>query len=239
MLIIVLIGCYQVVFGKAEMIRKNVASVSELQSSSRKLNTQLTRLEKTSEDEFNELKNQLAQTIEEYRTTKQEYEQVVAELSAQAAEELIQIQENDLKDIYDTSFLWTIAGNYASQNGIDIDLDFIKNTTSASALNNTSSNYIVCDLNFVITGTYVNLIEFIQDLEEDDRLNFEINDFDMQRSGSELQVTLTVRKIKINADDLIESSANNQVLNEVDKATEEVTQKVDALTSSTKEPDVN
>ncbi len=223
-LLVLLFGCYEVVFNEASVVRKYVASVSQLEMASRKLDTQLAQLEKSSDSDYAQKKKELTQIIENYRTTKQEYEQVVSELSDQTADALIKMQENDLKDIYDVDFLWTIIGNYATEEGINLKFDVNRNVSSASSLNNTSTNYVICDLQFVITGKYINLADFIRDIEDDDRLNFEINDFDMQKSGSDLQVTLTVREIKINSDNLIESNALQDITNDV-------TQTIDSITS--------
>ncbi len=223
-LLVLLFGCYEVVFNEASVVRKYVASVSQLEMASRKLDTQLAQLEKSSDTDYAQKKKELTQIIENYRTTKQEYEQVVSELSDQTADALIKMQENDLKDIYDVDFLWTIIGNYATEEGINLKFDVNRNVSSASSLNNTSTNYVICDLQFVITGKYINLADFIRDIEDDDRLNFEINDFDMQKSGSDLQVTLTVREIKINSDNLIESNALQDITNDV-------TQTIDSITS--------
>lgn len=223
-LLVLLFGCYEVVFNEASVVRKYVASVSQLEMASRKLDTQLAQLEKSSDSDYAQKKKELTQIIENYRNTKQEYEQVVSELSDQTADALIKMQENDLKDIYDVDFLWTIIGNYATEEGINLKFDVNRNVSSASSLNNTSTNYVICDLQFVITGKYINLADFIRDIEDDDRLNFEINDFDMQKSGSDLQVTLTVREIKINSDNLIESNALQDITNDV-------TQTIDSITS--------
>lgn len=223
-LLVLLFGCYEVVFNEASVVRKYVASVSQLEMASRKLDTQLAQLEKSSDSDYAQKKKELTQIIENYRNTKQEYEQVVSELSDQTADALIKMQENDLKDIYDVDFLWTIIGNYATEEGINLKFDVNRNVSSASSLNNTSTNYVICDLQFVITGKYINLADFVRDIEDDDRLNFEINDFDMQKSGSDLQVTLTVREIKINSDNLIESNALQDITNDV-------TQTIDSITS--------
>lgn len=223
-LLVLLFGCYEVVFNEASAVRKYVASVSQLEMASRKLDTQLAQLEKSSDTDYAQKKKELTKIIENYRTTKQEYEQVVSELSGQTADALIKMQESELKDIYDVDFLWTIIGNYATEEGINLKFDVNRNVSSASSLNNTSTNYVICDLQFVITGKYINLADFIRDMEDDDRLNFEINDFDMQKSGSDLQVTLTVREIKINSDNLIESNALQDITNDV-------TQTIDSITS--------
>ncbi len=152
---------------------------------------------------------------------------MVSQFSAETAENLVQMQESDLKDIYDVDFLWTIVGNYATEEGINLKFDVNRNTTSASSLNNVSTNYVVCDLKFVITGNYINLTDFIYDLEDDDRLNFEINDFNMQKLDSDLQVTLTVKEVKINSDNFIQSASNV-----VGGVTDAVTQTIDSTTSA-------
>lgn len=224
LLFVLLFGCYEVVFNDASVVRNYVASVTQLEIASKKLDTQLASLEKSSDSDYAKKKRELTQIIENYRTTKQEYEQVVSELSDQTADALIKMQEGDLKDIYDVDFLWTIIGNYATEEGINLKFDVNRNVSSASSLNNTSTNYVICDLQFVITGKYINLADFIRDIEDDDRLNFEINDFDMQKSGSDLQVTLNVKEIKINSDNLIESNMLENIANDV-------TQTIDSITS--------
>ena len=232
LLIALLFGCYQVIFGNSEVIRKYIPSMSQLETSSKKLNTQLAGLENSSSTEFEQQKQQLTKIIEEYRNTKQEYDQVVSQFSAETAATLESLQQSELKDIYDSDFLWTICGNYATEEGIDLTINFVKNTSSVSSLSNTSTNFTICDLNFIIKGNYINLTDFIHDLEMDDRLGFEINDFDMQKSSSDLQVTLTVKEVKINTDSFIETNLKNTISNTLEETKENLTQKVDSGTTS-------
>lgn len=203
-LILLIFGCYEVMFGTNQIVREKVASISQLRTSSEELNKAAAILERATSTEYNAKKEELSKAIKEYNSSKDEYDELVPEADTDS---VVGIAETDLKDIYNVDFLWTIVGNYATENGINLKFDINKNTTSASSLQNSStSNYVVCDLKFLITGKYINLADFIKDLEDDDRLSFEINDFNMQKSGEDLQVTLTVKEIKINADDLIESN---------------------------------
>ena len=189
-----------VLFGNQTGIRSKVASISELQSKSDDLNSDIAKLENSTTKEFQEKKDELSKTIKEYNEVKKQYE----ELIPQTENSQTVIDEN-LKDIYDVDFLWTIVGNYATEEGINLNFDISKNITSASSINNTSSTYVVCDLKFTVTGNYINLTDFIYDLEDDDRLNFEINSFNMQKSGDGLQVTFTVKEIKLNNTNLIDT----------------------------------
>lgn len=206
-LILLIYVCYQLFFGEISTIREKVASVSELETASDELDKATLELEKNSTTDFEQKKIDLKEAIKKYNDAKDAYENLVP---ANVADTII---EADLKDIYDVDFLWTIVGNYATEEGINLKFDINKNFNSASSINNTSTNYVVCDLKFVITGQYINLTDFIYDIEDDDRLNFEINDFTMKKgsseeegSSSDLEVTLNVREIKINADNLIQNA---------------------------------
>lgn len=202
-LILLIFSCFELSFGSNETIRAKVASIHQLSEASKKLNEAAASLELKTNSTFDKKKEQLSKEIENYDLAKTEYDELVP---TTVADDVVGMAEADLKDIYDVDFLWTIIGNYATEEGVLIDMNVVRNTTSASSIQNSaSSNFIVCDLKFVATGKYMNLASFIQSMEDDDRLSFEINNFNMQKSGENLQVTLTVKEIKINADNFIES----------------------------------
>lgn len=197
-LILLIFGCFEVVFGSNETIRSKIASVKQLEQKSKELNQAVASLELKTNATYDKKKEELEAVIKNYNSAKTEYDELVPDVDL--------VSQVGSKDTYDVSFLWTIIGNYATEEGVLIKMDIGKNTTSASSLQNSStSEFIVCDLKFVATGKYINLASFIQNLEDDDRLGFEINNFDMQKSGEDLQVTLTVKEVKVNSKDLIES----------------------------------
>lgn len=227
-LIVLMLSCYELAFGKSEGVREKVSSISQLQEDSRKLSSSAVELERLTTTTYEEQKKALTAAIEEYQSAKDEYESLIPET---VADTVIGIDETELKDIYDVDFLWTIVGNYATEEGINLTFNINRNTTSALAMNNASSNYIVCDLKFTITGNYINLTDFIYDLEDDDRLNFEINDFYMQKSGEDLQVTLNVKEIKINSNNLIDSGMT-ATSSMTDTRTTAETQTIDSNTTN-------
>lgn len=214
-LVLLVFGCYALVFGNNETIRGKLSSVSELKTASKSLNTKVAELERKNSTEYEEKKKELSTSVAEYKSAKEEYDALVptytvgdASATAETKQELEGIA---VKDIYDVDFLWTIIGNYATEEGVDVTMNFFKNITSASSINNTSSNYVVCDLKFVITGNYINLTDFIYDLEDDDRLSFKINDFEMQKAEDKLQVLLTVKEVKVNTSGLIQNSVLEEI----------------------------
>ena len=237
-LILFLLLDYEFFFGNTTFIRQKVASVSELESANKQLKTKATQLEKLSTDDFDSQKEKLQKTIEEYKSKKSEYEEIVEQYTAQedaknAAEALIKLEENDIKDIYDVDFLWTIVGNYATEEGIGLKFDINRNTSLLSSTNNVNNNYVVCDLKFTITGSYINLTDFIYDLEDDDRLTFEINNFDMQKDGEDLRVTLTVKEVKVNSNNLIGADTVSNTASQATGSTAQSVQSVNSSTSTT------
>ena len=258
-LIALIFACYVVLFSEYEVIRNILPSVFELQASSKTLETSVANLEKISSTEYDEKKNLLNTTIEEYKKAKTEYESIVPVNTGKP-----EIEITALKDVYDIDFLWTIVGNYATEEGINLKFDVKRNNNSLSSINNTSSNYVVCDLEFTITGNYINLTDFMYDIEDDDRLNFEINDFSMAKviakkdladkavdlttdpdwyddekpststgDSNQLQVTLVVKEVKINANNLIENGTVEEIVENISSSIDEQTSKRENTVTNT------
>ena len=101
-------------------------------------------------------------------------------------------------DLYDVDFLWTTIGNYATQKGVTLQLYVTKSETTTAV----SSEYVMCDLNFTITGEYIAITDFIYSIEDDATLNFEVSDFLLEKGGENLQATFIVREIPINSKNL-------------------------------------
>lgn len=73
---------------------------------------------------------------------------------------------------YAIHYLWTILGNYKEDSGVKtITLD-VKSTENAD----------VYDLGFTLKGTYTSITDFIYEIENDEKLNFEIKNFSVASS---------------------------------------------------------
>lgn len=130
------------------------ASIEELES---KINTQ-----------YGEKTNTLNDSIKRYKTSKEEFE---------ALEETQREVALSTVDLVDIDFLWTIVGNYATENSVALQFD-----VKESVLKQTeSTSYILGDLYFKAEGNYADVSKFISDVEDDDRLGFEISCFEMQK----------------------------------------------------------
>ena len=115
-----------------------------------------------------ELKNQqyptsienLQTSIDALKTTKERYQSKVSHITDNVELGVVEIKE------YKIERLWVTLGNYAKENGVDIQMDLLDTTTQD-----------VYDLNITLIGGYIGITDFIYDIEKDDTLGFKILNF--------------------------------------------------------------
>ena len=59
-----------------------------------------------------------------------------------------------------------------------------------------------CDISFEIKGEYIDITDYIYSLEDDDRLNFEIKDFELKKMGDVLKASFVVKSVPISSDSI-------------------------------------
>ena len=84
--------------------------------------------------------------------------------------------------------MWVKLGNHATSEGATMKMDIVKGSS-------TSEN--MYDLNFTVNGSYISIIDFISDIENDSTLGFKIENFHMSGSGDSLQATFVCKEISI------------------------------------------
>ena len=89
---------------------------------------------------------------------------------------------------YEVEALWVKLGNHATSEGATMKMDIVKGSS-------TSEN--MYDLNFTVNGSYISIIDFISDIENDSTLGFKIENFHMSGSGNSLQATFVCKEISI------------------------------------------
>lgn len=81
-----------------------------------------------------------------------------------------EIAEANKKQEYLLDYLWIIIGNYANDNNVKFKMQ---------------TDDVNLRINFDITGSYVSIINFIYDLENDENLRFNLNGITLASSTSE------------------------------------------------------
>ena len=167
----------------------SVSSYNDVSSASSGVDTLIGELVNVNDVQFARSKESLETAIKKYKDTKEEYEELVETLNNDGND-----QDISLVDTYDIDFLWTTIGNYGTEEGISLKFDVIK---SPSSFLDTQS-YTMCDLKFTVSGNYIPITDFIYDLEDDSKLEFEISEFSLVKGGDNLQATFTVKNVPIN-----------------------------------------
>lgn len=113
-----------------------------------------------------------------YANKKNAYE----ELKSTANRE--QIAEANKIEIYLLDYLWIKVGNYANDNAVKFKMT--PNTENAT-------------LSFDITGSYISVINFIYDIQNDSELNFQLNGIVIEGASSdkEVKAKFTVEDINV------------------------------------------
>lgn len=190
-LILIISGvlCFSLMIGGLKVgDMKLIKSYNDVATVSQEKKQVVSDLKQKNSVEFVAKRNALDTAAQEYKTKKAQYDKLVSEG---------QIKETTVNsmDLYDIDFLWTTIGIYASEKGVTLQFDVSK-SSSVTAI---SPEYVMCDLNFTVTGEYIAITDFIYSIENDDKLNFEISDFTMEKGGENLQATFVVKKIPVNS----------------------------------------
>ena len=127
------------------------------------LNAKITRINTLNTTEV-ALKNN---ELDTQRANFEEKREAYAKLEAEASEE--EIAEANKKQEYLLDYLWIVIGNYANDNNVRF-----KMTTDEVNLR----------INFDITGSYISIINFIYDIENDKNLKFNLNGIELASSSS-------------------------------------------------------
>ena len=192
-LIITGIICFSLMFFGLKIGNLTIInSYNDVVSISKEKKQVLSELKQKNTIEFVAKKATLTTAVQEYKNKKSQYDNLVSQG---------QITNSDLynpMDLYDVDFLWTTIGNYATDKDVTLQFDVSKSATTAAV----SSEYVICDLNFTVTGEYINITDFLYSIENDDKLDFEISDFLIEKGGENLQATFVVKEVPINSKNL-------------------------------------
>lgn len=114
---------------------------------------------------------------------------------------------------YEVEALWVKLGNHATSEGATMKMDIVRGSS-------TSEN--MYDLNFTVNGSYISIIDFISDIENDSTLGFKIENFHMSGSGDSLQATFVCKEILIidvNESQVDTGTNNNNTTNSTTNST--------------------
>ena len=223
-IVIILLLIISIIWGYAAIVKGfsisaigfNIYSYSELGEQSEELTVAVAAYNKKNNTEFETVLSELDDAIDEYQDAKEEYESIIEELSTtETSEDSEEIIVASSFPVYEIDFLWATIGGYAKKEGLVITMDVNQNTAVSDTL-----GYDLYNLNFICEGEYINIADFLYDIEDDDQLGFEIRDYAMipiiaeeddKENGIEegdvigTQATFTIYNVPLNSATLIET----------------------------------
>lgn len=161
-----------------------ILGIKGIQDKSAKLDEKIQEAGKLAQKDFQQAVKDVEDNSEKLKNTKQEYEEMTAVSSASDVESAAQLET------YEIETLWVKLGNHATNEGATMKMDVTKGS------NTTQNTY---NLNFTVNGSYISITDFISDIENDETLEFKIEEFKMVPSSSDsnLQATFVCKDIPI------------------------------------------
>lgn len=158
-----------------------ILSIAQLQEKNNELNDKINDASTLTSIDYPDNIETLEETYDKYEIQKQKYEEL-AGFTGEDGENVYESKQ------YDIGYLWRVFGKYATSRNLNIGMDVQKNSSG-------NDNYY--DLNFTVSGQYVNISQFITDIENNSDLYFRIYNFKMTGSGETVTATFTVKDVNI------------------------------------------
>jgi len=142
----------------------NISSYTQLGQKSEELTKDVAAYNKKNDEEYSSSLSKLNTAKKQYTLAKEEYQKKIDEYG-----NLLQADYNYLKNKYRIDFLQTRIGGYAAENGIGLTI--VRSNSETPDPNAATWGYVLCNLNFMVSGEYINIANFLYDIENDEELD--------------------------------------------------------------------
>ncbi len=196
-----------------------INGIPAIQEENAKLENKIQAATKLKNTDYPQNTALLESAYKKLMTEKENYEQILALGVDENGQPLNKIQEYEIEKI------WITMGNYAKKQGVDLKLDVTSN-------NSISKTY---DLKFTVTGGYIQITDFLYDVERDSTLVFKLENFKMVpgTSTEELVATFVCKDIKINVTENTSTTTTNEKQDETSNSGMNTTNRNTTNTNST------
>ena len=167
--------------------------------------------EKLEEANYSIAKSELKAQKSAYEVAKEEYDSIDnATLDA--------VKQAQIDEKYFIEYLWVVLGNYANSNNLTIDIitpgsvSYVQKeesdektqdktgTDSTSQAGNVVQEVVAANnkIKIIVTGRYINLADFVFDVENDRSLRFKLDNIDMEyTSDNRVRATFDVLSLSV------------------------------------------
>lgn len=182
-----------------------ILGIMEIKEQDEELDNKIKDATKLASTDYQKSLDDLDKKVKDFEKTKTSYEDMINVSTDN------EIQAANQYGVYEIGMLWIKLGNHAKSEGVKMDVS-AKDLTAIDSNSTTEvDRKYNCNLYFTATGTYAGIAGFIENIEDDSKLGFRIEDFKITASSEEsntLQATFTCKDIIIRGISM--SSAINQ-----------------------------
>ena len=185
-----------------------ILGIMEIKKQNEDLDDKIKEATKLASTDYQKKLDVLDKTVKEFEKTKSSYEEMI-NVSTDS-----EIQAANQYGVYEIGMLWIKLGNHAKSEGVKMDVSAKDLTAIDTKVTTEVDKKYNCNLYFTATGTYAGIAGFIEDIEDDSKLGFRIEDFKIIASSegtNTLQATFTCKDIIIRGVSM--NSATNQATN--------------------------
>ena len=181
-----------------------ILGIKEIKNKNEQLDNKIQEATKLASTDYQRNLDELDKTAKEFQKTKTNYEDMV-NVSTDS-----EVQAANQYGVYEIGMLWINLGNHAKSEGVTMDVSAQDLTRIDTDIATETEKRYTCNLHFTAVGTYAGIASFIEDIEDDSKLGFRIEDFRMSPSSEGtniLQATFTCKDI------IIRGVVNNSAVN--------------------------
>lgn len=185
-----------------------ILGMIEIKKQNEDLDDRIKEATKLASTDYQKKLDDLDKAVKEFEKTKTSYEDMI-NVSTDS-----EIQAANQYGVYEIGMLWIKLGNHAKSEGVKMDVSAKDLTAIDTNVTTEVDKKYNCNLYFTATGTYAGIAGFIEDIEDDSKLGFRIEDFKIIASSegtNTLQATFTCKDIIIRGVSM--NSATNQATN--------------------------
>lgn len=209
LIVILVVLAYFAIFNGLSLGNIRILSVGEIIEANDNLTNDIEQANSLLKKDYPSKKEELAASVTELLEKKEEYFNL-AKVSSDK-----EITKANTEETYLIEYLWTRVGRHATSKGVNLKMDVNSGDTGEENVKN---------LSFTVTGQYIGIIEFVASLENDEKLNFKIENFKMIKNDTNLTATFNVRSIRIKAETTSNSTTQSTIQQSDENITNENTQ---------------
>lgn len=191
-LVIILTGI--TVVNGIEIGKFKILGINSIKINNENLDNKIKNATKLASTDYKRKLDELDKKVKEFEKTKSNYEDLIS-VSTES-----EVQAANQYGVYEIGMLWIKLGNHAKSEGVKMDVSARDLTLMSTDTTPEADKKYNCNLYFTATGTYAGIAGFIEDIEDDSKLGFRIEDFQIIASSEGtniLQATFTCRDIII------------------------------------------